>query len=449
MSSTPKIIYTCKYRLGYNNPDNKYKSTSYKQFLKKDAERMTGYYQDKEKEVVGMIDYYMGSKQERPVNLVLENGEYATEKEQEKIKKDIINATENSNLWKGVISFDNEWLTQRITLRDLEKILAKEVIPKFLKKCGFKDKNNMRYCFSLHGNTDNLHFHIAFVEMKPNYICKDGKISYRRKGKISENEKNYLKEQLFIAIERESVLKPKIVKLNKDIAELKKYFNINEKNFILKDINNIRMEEKIIKLGFLVDKYRNDKTVKKIKYGSIRNNELGSEIKKLTKEIKNYLFNNPSSDLFQKRKIVKQDLDNLNEYYVKVNKELHIETKIKNNQLVNVKQKYVDSYVLNSIINHALFRTNKMENIVKSRTSKNIITLDDLLQELAYEKSREYKGRNVRLIILKRNFNYMHTKYRFKLSKEIIHAVKNLNEEMNKEAKYFSKLFSYDDKYKQ
>lgn len=442
--SSPKIIYTCKYRLGFNNPDNKFKSESYKKFLKKDAERMTSYYKDKEKEVVGMIDYYMGNKQERPVNLILENGEYATEKEQEKIKQDIINATENSNLWKGVISFDNDWLTQKINLRDLEKMLAKEVIPKFFKRCGFKDKKNMRYCFSLHGNTDHLHFHIAFVEMKPNYICKNGKIGYRRKGKISENEKNYLKEQLFIAIERENALKPIIAKLNKDIDEFKRFFNPKDRNFILKDIKNIRIEEKILELGFLVEKYRNDVTVKKIKYGSIKDNELGKQVKQLTKEIKYYLFNDSSSELFKKRGAVKKDLEKLNDYYAKVNKDLHIESKLQNNELVVTKNKYIDSYVLNSIINHALFRTNMMENIVKTKTSKNVILFDDLLQELAYEQSRKYKNKNIKLILLNHNFRSSDRSKKFRLNYKITQSIKKLNSEMDKAAQEFSKLFNYD-----
>jgi len=443
MSKTPKIIYTCRYRLGFNNPDNRYKSESYKTYLENDAKEMTDYYKEKKKEVVGMIDYYMGSKQERPVNLVLENGEYATKEEQEKIQNDFIKATEYSNLWKGVISFDNEWLTEKIKLRDLEKLLAQEILPKFFKRCGFKYNKNMRYCFSLHGNTKHLHFHLAFAEMKPNYVCKSGKITYRRKGLITEYEKNYLKEQLYIAIERDSIMKPMLTETNKDIDELKKYFNAKDRNFILKDINDIQIEEKIIKLGFLVDKYRNDNTIKKIKYGSIKDNEIGREIKSLVKEIKQNLFDNKNSELYKQRQAVKNDLKKLNDYYKKVNKDLHIESKVKNNWLVQRKEEYIDSYILNAIVNHSLYKTNVTENIVKSKKSKNRneITLDDLLQELAFEKSKKYKNKNIKLILLKRNFKYNNKNDRFRLNSEITKAVKNINYEMEKEAKEFHKLF--------
>jgi len=453
MSKTPPIIYTCKYKLGLNNRDNRYKGESYKNFLKHDVKKMTGYYQDKEKEVAGMIDYYMGSKQERPVNLVLENGEYATEKEQEKIKNDMMKATENSNLWKGVISFDNEWLNERISLRDLEKLLAKEVLPKFFKRCGFKDKKNMRYCFSLHGNTDNLHFHLAFVEKKPNYICNNGKITYRRRGKISDYEKDYLKEQLYMSIERENVMKPLITEANKDIDELKKYFNPKDRNFILHNFNDIKMEENILRLGYLVNQYRNSPSLKKVKYGSIKDNEMGREIKSLTKDIRDNLFKNPSSELFNKKEAVMEDIKKLNDYYAKMNKDLHIESKISNNWLAKRKEEYIDSYILNSILNHALYKTNKLENIVKSKSTKDKITIDDLLQEIAFEKYSNYNKENkdnksIKFIVLKRNFeNSIKTK-RFRYNYEIIKAVKNINDEMEKEAEEFHKLFVSEDERK-
>lgn len=440
-NTTPKIIFTCKFRFALNNPDNKFKNENYKKFLESDVKVMTGYYKDRKKEVVGMIDYYTGSKQERLVNLVLENGNYATEKEQEKIKDQIVKATENSNLYKGVVSFDTDWITQTIGLRDLEKLIATEVMPKFLKRCGFVDMKKMRYCFSFHGNTKHLHLHLAFAELAPNHINRDGKILYRRLGMITEEEKDFFKNELLVAIERKSIMKPMLTEMNKDIEELKQYFNPKDKNFILKDINDIRLEEKIIKLGFLVEQYRGDKTSKKVKYGSIKNNELGKEIKKLTNDIKTELFHNKGSELYQQRSKVNDDLKKLNDYYDNLNKQNHIETRIKNNKLVSEKSDYVDSYIHNAIVNHALFRTNKLQNIVKTKNTKDKITLDDLLQELAYEKSQVYKGKNVKLILLKNNFRGKTKSQRFRLNHEVTQAVKNLNDEMENYANDFHKLF--------
>ena len=438
---TPKIIYTCRFRFAKNNPDNKYKTEKYSKTLEQDIKRMTDYYKDRKKEIVGMIDYYTGKKQEKFVNLVLENGNYATKEEQEKIKNDLIKATENSNLYKGVISFDTEWINPTIRIRDLEKLIATDVMPKFLKRCGFVDIKNMRYCFSMHGNTKHLHLHLAFVETKPNYKNRDGKILYRRLGMITEDEKNFFKKELLVGIERKSIIRPLLIKTNKDIDKLKIYFNPKEKNFILKDINDIRMEEKIIKLGLLVEEYRNDNNYKKVKYGSIKNNEIGKQIKNLTKEIKYDLFNNKESELYNSRSKVENDLKKLNEYYNQLNIENHIQEKIKNNSIVLQKQKYIDSFINNTIVNHALFKINKLQEIVKTKNTKDKITLDDILQELCFLNSRYYKNKDIKYEILKNSF-VGKTKYqKYKLSNNIQKAVKNLNNEMEKYIKDFHDLF--------
>jgi len=444
-TTTPKVIFTCRFRFAVNNPDNKFKGKEYKKFLENDVKVMTGYYKDRKKEIVGMIDYYTGSKQERLVNVVLENGKYATPNEQEKLKEQMIKATENSNLYKGVMSFDTEWLTQTIKIRDLEEMLAKEVIPKFLKHCGFVDMKKMRYCFSFHGNTKHLHLHLAFVELKPNHINRDGKILYRRLGMITKEEKDFFKNEVLIAIERKSIMKPLITEANKDIDELKQFFNPKDKNFILKDINNIRLEEKIVKLGFLIEQYREDKSTKKVKYGSIKNNELGKQIKQLTKEIKESLFYDENSTLYKQRMKVNSALKKINDYYNELNKQNHIESKIKNNKLVIIKKEYIDSYIHNSIVNHALFRTNTLQNIVKTKNTNDRITLDDLLQELAFEKSRNYKSQNVKLIILKNSLYGKTRKQKYKLNYEIEKAIRNINNEMEEYSKEFHKLFVNDD----
>lgn len=441
-NKSPKVIFACKFTYGLNNLDNKAKTifTDYTNYLKDDISHLTDYFSDKKKEIVGMIDYYSGMKQEKEVNLVLENGQYATVKQKIKLEHDLLKATENSNLWKGIVSFNNDWINQKIKIKDLEQIFAKEVLPKFFKKCGFVDEKKMRYCFSLHGNTDNLHIHFAFVETKPNCVNRDGKIFYRRKGQLSKEERDFLKNEMILAIERKSLVTPMITELNKEIDQLKKYFNPLEKNFILKDITNIRMEQKIIELGFLITEYRHNNG-KKIKYGSIRNDDLGKRIKELTKEIKHYLFYNPSSGLYKQQEVVQKNIKRLNNYYDNLNKENHIETKVKNNELVLSKEKYVNSFIMNSIVNHALYKTNRLYNIVKSKSSKNKILLNDLLQELAFENAQKYSGKDVRFIILKNNLSGKELKEKYQLNHEICLALKKVNAEMEEYAKDFHELF--------
>ena len=402
---------------------------------------MTDYYANQEKRVVSMISYYMGSRQEQNVNMVLENGKYATEKDVKKLEKDFIKATDNSNLWQGILSFDNDWLNQKIEIKELEQLIAKEVLPKFLKKCGFEDMKKMRYCFSLHGNTDNIHIHFAFAELAPNYRNRDGKLMYRRKGQLTEEEKNFIKNETLIAIERKTLVTPKIIELNQDIEHLKTFFNPKEKNFILRDSQNLLLEEKIIRLGLLVQQYRGLDKSKKVKYGSIKDNVIGKEIKRLTKDIRKSLFQDKTSELYHGQEEVKESLKKLNDLYKKLNEENHIETKVKNNELVLTKKKYIDSYVMNSIINHALFRTNQIQNIVKTRSTKEKITVDDLLQEVAYQNAKKLSQENIKVQILDSYFYNSDMKNRYKYNYEMKRAVKHINDEMEQSIKDFHELF--------
>lgn len=47
-----------------------------------------------------------------------------------------------------------------------------------------------------------------------------------------------------------------MTKTNEDIDYLKSYFDPNDKNFALKNINELYVEEDILKLGELVKQYR-------------------------------------------------------------------------------------------------------------------------------------------------------------------------------------------------
>lgn len=51
-----------------------------------------------------------------------------------------------------------------------------------------------------------------------------------------------------LAIEREKYYTPLLIKTNEDIDYLKSYFDPKEKNFALKNVNEILVEEKILKL---------------------------------------------------------------------------------------------------------------------------------------------------------------------------------------------------------
>ena len=443
---SPNVVFACKYLLSLNSIDNKFQSLGYKEDRTKDVDEMIDYFSNIKKNVVGMFEYYMGHTRGENVNLVLENGQYANKKDIKKIKEDYKKYIESSNLWKGIISFKSDYLNHNISIKDLEQKMAKEIMPQFLKYCGFKDIKKMSYVFSVHTNKKHPHIHLAFIEKQPNYLYCDKKVNYRRKGKISKDEQRYLKRLIELCIEREKVFAPLLKRTTEDIDYLKSYFNPNEKNFILKDINEIEIEEKILKLGSRLKEYRelNNNSSLKIKYNSIKNNELGKEIKSLTKEIKYYLFKDSDSILFSSQQDINKDLQKLNDYFNELNENNNIEELVQKNTIVDKKQNYIDSYIFNSIVNHSLYKYNKVYMYVKNKTKLDTITIDDLIQEIAslnniQDQSISDKERRKRILDTYFKGNNIGTKLPSKAKME--KALKNINYEMDKAAQEFSKLF--------
>ena len=446
---SPNVVFACKYLLSLNSIDNKFQSLGYKEDRTKDVDEMIDYFSNVKKNVVGMFEYYMGHTRGENVNLVLENGQYANKKDIKKIKEDYKKYIESSNLWKGIISFKSDYLNYNISIKDLEQKMAKEIMPQFLKYCGFKDVKKMSYVFSVHTNKKHPHIHLAFIEKQPNYLYCDKKVNYRRQGKITKDEQRYLKRLIELCIEREKVFTPLLKRTNEDIDYLKSYFNPKEKNFILKDINEIEIEEKILKLGCKLKEYRelNNNTSLKIKYNSIKNNELGKEIKSLTKEIKYYLFKDSDSILYASQHDINKDLKKINSYFDKLNENNNIEELIQKNNIVERKQNYIDSYIFNSIVNHSLYKYNKVYMYVKNKNQLDVITIEDLIQELAYlnnNHNTSESDKERRKKVLDNYFKGNSKSSKFYAKTQMEKALKNINYEMQKSADKFSELFNYD-----
>ena len=450
---SPNVVFKSRYSLALTCRDNKNKSLNYKEERLKDVDDMIDYYSDEKKKTVGMFEYYMGHTRKEKYNLVMEDGSYATKQDIAKIKTNYKKYIENSNLWKGILSFKREYLDENIDIKTLEQKIAKEVMPQFLKYCGFKDMKNMSFVFAVHTNRKHQpHIHFAFIEKKPNYLYCGSKVNYRRKGKISLDEQRYLKRLVELAIEREKYYTPLLKKTNEDIDYLKSYFNPNEKNFALRNVNEIYVEEDILKLGELIKKYReqNNQTSKKVKYNSIKDNELGKEIKTLTKRIKSYLFNDETSILYASRKDINKDLEKLNDYFDTLNKNNNVKELVADNSIVNKKEEYIDNYIYNSIVNHALYKYNHISTCVKNKNNTDKITIDDLVQEVAYQNSKrnQFNDKQRRKQVLDNYFRGDSYISKFPSKHKIEKAIKNINYEMEKASQEFSKLFDYNEKNK-
>lgn len=432
--TSPKVIFNCKFTHAFNRREENYTAKQI-EGLKKKIARKFDYFSNEDKRVMNLFDYYTGelNKNER-MNLVIEDGSYATKEEIEKRKKCFVKYAENSNLWQCVISFNNVYLNEYISLQDLEQELIKNVLPRFFKKMGFKDKKNMAYNLSFHTDTDNLHAHVSFIEKKPNYILSNNKLGYRRKGKLSQEEINFMKNEVVFAIERKKYLNPMITITNYEIDKLKKHFNPKEKNFILYDKKDILLEDDILTLGKLLYDERNN-NAKRIKFNSIKN----KEIKDLTKQIKKYLFYS-KSEFYDDYKNFIESINSINKYLYKVNEDNNISKINVDKTLTEGKENYIDNYIYNAIVNHAdyMFKSN----------SKKYKTLnpDDILREIILKEYKKNKNQN-RYTILSNYLSNTVPKLKYQNKYKIINAVKSINAEMEEAQKEFSKLFQTDNSY--
>lgn len=430
MTKSPKVIFNSIFTLALNNPDSKYKN--HRKSIKR-VQKMYDYYTDEEKRAMSMYDYYTGKlTKENTMNLIKEDGIFATEKEVEKRKKLAVKYLENSNLWQGVLSFNNDYINENIDIHKLEKELATNILPKFFKRCGFKDTNKMFYQLALHTDTDNLHFHFSFMEKEPNYIYHKNKIGYRRSGELSQNEIDFLKSQVVHTIEKEKIYTPLLKETNKDIEELKKYFSPKERNYLLKDKKDLILEEKILRLGQLLYKERYDNNAK-IKYGSIKD----KEIINLTKDIKNYLFSKNNDNFKLEYNNFKESLNKINNYFYKINEDNNIKDIVVDTTLIDSKNKYIDNYIYNAIVNYANYNYKKeSKNITKIKES-------DIIQEIILKHYLDNK-KQTRKDILKTYFTNTNSKQKFRNKREIENAIKSINDEMDEAQKKFSKLFISD-----
>ena len=430
MTKSPKVIFNSIFTLALNNPDSKFKN--HNKSIKR-VQKMYDYYTNEEKRAMSMYDYYTGKlTKEDTMNLVIEDGTFATEKEVEKRKKLAVKYLDNSNLWQGVLSFNNDYLNKNIDIHKLEKELATNILPKFFRKCGFKDINKMFYQLALHTDTDNLHFHFSFMEKVPNYEYAKNKIGYRRAGELSQNEIDFLKAQVIHTIEKEKIYTPLLKETNKDIEELKKYFSPKEKNYLLRDKKDLILEEKILRLGQLLYKERYDND-SKIKYGSIKD----KEIINLTKDIKNYLFSKNNDNFKLEYNNFKESLNKINNYFYKINEDNNIKDIVVDTTLTDSKNKYIDNYIYNAIVNYA--------NYIYKKESKNITKIkeNDIIQEIILKHYLDNK-KQTRKDILKTYFTNTNFKQKFRNKQEIENAIKSINDEMDEAQKEFSKLFISD-----
>lgn len=242
-----------------------------------------------------------------------------------------------------------------------------------------------------------------------------------------------------MSIERSKLYRPALIKLNKELKELQNYFDPKDINFTLKNISDLDLEEDIIRLGYLLNKIRNTNK-KYIKYGSLPRSGIGKDIRSLTKEIKNKIFDN-NKELQLSRQKVNESIKKLNSIFLSIDKRNNISNvgfeKAFNNKIIKEKIKKSNNYILNAIVNNALYTYNN-----KIYTNK--IKLEDIINEMALSiYKNDYKGKYkgyqkpIRLQILNNHFKYGI----YQNKSKITNALNRLSKEAEKSAEKFYEMF--------
>lgn len=175
-------------------------------------------------------------------------------------------------------------------------------------------------------------------------------------------------------------------------------------------------------------------------------NEIGNEIRTLTRNIKSKIFN-LDNNLNIAEESIKKSINELNDIFV----DIDIRNNISNvgfesafeNKLIKYKLQKKDDYILNAIVNHALYNY-----VYKKPTSKktNKILIEDIINEVAinlYNKNKLYKKNRkmFRLKLLENYFIYGSYKNTDKLS----NALRRLSKKSNDAAKQFYEMLSDND----
>src|SRR5574344_2197436 len=314
--TSPNVVFNYNFELAVNSPDRNNKNT--KEQIVKSAQGLFDYYNKDSKYAINLFDYYSGDINKKDkMNIMLENGKMATPNQIELRRKEYGKYILDRNLARCVVSFNNDYINNKMDIVELEKRMVKHIIPMYLKKCGFKDINKMSYQISLHTDTDNLHFHFSYLEEEP-----------------------------------------------------KKYFKPTEKNFFLNDKEDLVLEANILKLGEMIYRKRNDKDGR-IKYNSIND----KEIEELTKNIKNYLFSKKNPDFKNEITNFRNSINKLNDYFIELGKKNNIKDINIDTSLIDRKNEDLDNYIYNAIVNHAdfMYKTKVKNNITENKIIEEIV----------------------------------------------------------------------------
>ena len=260
-----------------------------RKWVKSSSEKFSSYinYIDREEAVrnykldeYSLFNDYMGNPK-KCGNLFTSDRDFLSEDESKKLKRCFSIAQENGSfMWQDVFSFDNEWLEKhgmydRRTGALDEKRLMEAVRNSMAEMIERENFDSLIWSASMHFNTDNIHIHIASVELNPTrYTKEDGFMQYKNLYRMKSKFANTLIDRSNEQKKINDIMRNNIINGKKEIS-----FN--------KDIEMKRLVTEIIK------KLPEDKRQWQYGYNSLY------EVKPLLDELTSYYIKNYKKDDFE------------------------------------------------------------------------------------------------------------------------------------------------------
>lgn len=276
-----------------------------RKWVKSSSEKFSSYinYIDREEAVrnykldeYSLFNDYMGNPK-KCGNLFTSDRDFLSEDESKKLKRCFSIAQENGSfMWQDVFSFDNEWLKKhgmydRRTGALDEKRLMEAVRNSMAEMIEREKFDSLIWSASMHFNTDNIHIHIASVELNPTrYTKEDGFMQYKNLYRMKSKFANTLIDRSNEQKKINDIMRNNIINGKKEIS-------------FHKDVEMKRLVTEIIK------KLPEDKRQWQYGYNSLY------EVKPLLDELTSYYIKNYKKDDFEE--LIKS-LDDEEEYLKEV-----------------------------------------------------------------------------------------------------------------------------------
>ena len=260
-----------------------------RKWVKSSSEKFSSYinYIDREEAVrnykldeYSLFNDYMGNPK-KCGNLFTSDRDFLSEDESKKLKRCFSIAQENGSfMWQDVFSFDNEWLEKygmydRRTGALDEKRLMEAVRNSMAEMIEREKFDSLIWSASMHFNTDNIHIHIASVELNPTrYTKEDGFMQYKNLYRMKSKFANTLIDRSNEQKKINDIMRNNIINGKKEIS-------------FHKDVEMKRLVTEIIK------KLPEDKRQWQYGYNSLY------EVKPLLDELTSYYIKNYKKDDFE------------------------------------------------------------------------------------------------------------------------------------------------------